>query len=124
MKATGGGGAGGAAGGAGGASGGGGAGGASGGAGGGGGAGGAASPACMKLCMGADSIGTVCMAQANVSDSLKNPAMCLGRCAKETMASKVTCWQDHVNNAKAMPAMVMQHCGHAAGMDPCDEWPE
>jgi hypothetical protein len=121
MKAGGGGGAGGAAGGSGGASGGGGAGGASGGSGGGGGGGGAApSAACMKLCMGADSIVTVCAEEAMIDANLKMTGTCLQRCAKETDMQKVTCWQDHVDNFKEDGGM---HCQHAGGKAICAAWP-
>jgi len=120
MKSTGGGGAGGAAGGAGGASGGGGAGGASGGSGGGGGAGGAPSAACMKLCMGADSIVTICAAEAGIDANLKMTPTCLQRCGKETDMAKVKCWQDHAINFKTMAG---DHCKHAGGDAPCSDWP-
>jgi hypothetical protein len=97
-----------------------------GGAGGGGGSGGGGgTSACTKLCEGADSIVTVCAAENNIDADLKVSASCKTRCAKETMASKVMCWQEHVTNAKgaAMAAAKTMHCGHAGGDDPCDDWP-
>jgi len=116
--ATGGGGSGGA---SGGMSGGGGSGGAAGGSGGGGGTGGAApSAACMKLCMGADSIVTVCAAVDGVDADLKVAGTCLQRCGKEADAAKVKCWQDHVTNYKNQQG---DHCLHAGGDAPCTEWP-
>jgi hypothetical protein len=73
----------------------------------------------MKLCVGADSIGTVCAGET-MSDTIKN--MCLQSCAKAT-EMQVTCWNEHVNNAKTMAAMKTMHCGHAAGASPCTMWP-
>jgi hypothetical protein len=78
----------------------------------------------MKLCEGADSIVTICAAESAVPASLKDSAMCKTRCAKETDNTKVACWQTHATNAKAATgAEKTTHCGHAAGMDPCDDWP-
>lgn len=121
-KAGGGGGGAGGGGGGGGSGGGGGGGGGKAGAGGGGGGGGGPSAACMKLCMGADSIVTIC-ADQSIDASLKMSSSCLTRCAKETMATKVACWQEHATNAKNMAGMAAMHCGHAAGMTPCEMWP-
>lgn len=89
-----------------------------------GGSGGGASPACTKLCEGPDSIVTVCGAE-DIDSSLKMSESCKARCAKETEASKVTCWQDHVANAKmaGSPAQKTQHCSHAGGATPCMMWP-
>jgi hypothetical protein len=119
MKSTGGAGAGGGGAGGGGA-GGGGAGGASGSGGGGaGGGGGAPSAACMKLCMGDDSIVTVCAGKAIDANLLMTPT-CLQRCAKETDMQKVTCWQDHTDNYAEDGD---PHCDHAGGKSLCAAWP-
>lgn len=101
--------------------GGGGAGGTSGGSGGGGGSGGAPSAACTKLCMGVDSIPTIC-ADAMVTDAtLKMSSVCLTRCGKETMTANVTCWQTHATNYKTMQG---DHCKHATGDGTvCKAWP-
>ena len=104
----------------GGGSGGGGSGGGGAGGGGSGGGGGAPSMACMKLCMGPDSIVTVC-ANEDIDSTFKQTPSCLARCAKETMMSKITCWQDHTNNHVGEPDG--GHCGHAAGTGPCMPWP-
>jgi hypothetical protein len=79
----------------------------------------------MKLCEGADSIGTVCEDEDNVDDSFKDPAMCKTRCGKETDMAKVKCWQDHVDNSKGAGSdgEKTMHCGHAAGATPCMPWP-
>jgi hypothetical protein len=73
----------------------------------------------MKICTGADSIGTVCAGEP-MSDAIKNS--CLASCAKATSA-QVTCWNDHIALVKSMPAQKTTHCGHAAGANPCMAWP-
>jgi hypothetical protein len=73
----------------------------------------------MKICTGADSIGTVCAGET-MSDTIKNS--CLASCAKAT-AAQVMCWNEHIGLAKSMPQMKTMHCGHAAGADPCSMWP-
>jgi hypothetical protein len=118
MKTTGGTGGGGSGGAGGGGAGGGGAGGASGS--GGGGAGGMPSEACMKLCMGADSIVTVCANEPGIDANLKSTDTCLQRCGKELDMAKVKCWQDHTLNYKNDMG---DHCKHAGGATPCAPWP-
>lgn len=75
----------------------------------------------MKWCSGADSVLTVCAANA-IPDKISTEAKCLAVC-KASPAASVTCWVKHTDNAKADKGVHCPHGEGAAGQDVCPKLP-